>query len=159
EEAVPREEWENIQQKAAYLNVPFFIIRTVIYFACWLALAYWLNRSSEERDRAGGPRLRRLPAYLRGPGLIVYALTSPFASVDWVMSLEPTWYSTIYPVLFAVGQILTGFAFAVAVVLVLALWGPLAGVVRREHLRDLGGLLLAFVLFWAYMGVSQFLLI
>jgi hypothetical protein len=150
---------EELHAKADYLNVPFFILRTVAYFACWLLLAYFLNRWSAARERTDTPRLRLLPGRLSGPGLIAYALTITFASVDWVMSLEPAWYSTIYPVLYAVGQILTAFAFAVCVVIFLALRGPLEGVVRREHLRDLGGLLLAFILFWAYMQLSQFLLI
>lgn len=157
--ALPAALQEELHEKADYLNVPFFIARTVAYFACWLLLVYFLNRWSAAREQADEPRLRLLPSRLSGPGLIVYALTITFASVDWVMSLEPTWYSTIYPVLYAVGQILTAFAFAVGVVILLAQRGPLAGVVRPEHLRDLGGLLLAFVLFWAYMAVSQFLLI
>jgi hypothetical protein len=95
---------------------------------------------------------------LSGPGLVLYGVTITLAAVDWSMSLEPYWYSTIYPVLYAVGQILTAFAFAVVVLTLLAR-GPLAGVVRPQHLRDLGSLMLTFVMFWAYMSFSQFLLI
>ena len=90
---------------------------------------------------------------------MAYALTITFASIDWVMSLEPDWYSTIYPLMFAVGQLLNGFAFALTVLLLLADRPPFAGALRPRHLRDFGSLLLTFVIFWAYMSFSQFLLI
>jgi hypothetical protein len=150
---------EELRGKAVYLDVPFFLARAAVYFACWLLLGYLLLRWSAEEPAGEVPRTYRLLPRVSGPGLVVYGLTITFASVDWVMSLEPFWYSTIYPVIYAVGQVLAGFAFAVGVVILLARRGPLAGVVRPEHLRDLGSLLLAFVLFWAYMSFSQFLLI
>lgn len=143
-----------------YMNVPLFVVRSVAYFLIWLGLAFFLVRWSadqEIRDRATN-RQRRF-RMLSAPGLVLYGATITLASVDWVMSLEPHWYSTIYPVLFATGQVLTAFAFAVAVLVLLATRPPLAEVVTREGLRDLGSLLLAFVMFWAYMSVSQFLLI
>ncbi len=93
------------------------------------------------------------------PGIVVYALTITFASIDWVMSLQPEWYSTIYPVMFSVGQLLNGYAFALTVFLLLADRPPFAGNVHPAHMRDFGSLLLAFVMFWAYMSFSQFLLI
>jgi hypothetical protein len=96
---------------------------------------------------------------LSAPGLILYGLTITFASIDWVMSLEPNWFSTIYPVLFAVGQALQGMAFAVAMLVLLATRPPLSGVIRPAHRRDLGNLLLMFVMFWAYLSFSQLLLI
>jgi hypothetical protein len=150
---------EELREKAAeWLNAPFFLCRAAVYFVCWLVVIYFLNRWAAEPDGAHGPsRKRRLPA-VSGPGLVLYGVTITLASIDWSMSLEPNWYSTIYPVLYAVGQILTAFAFAVAVLALLAR-GPLAGVVRPQHLRDLGSLMLTFVMFWAYMTFSQFLLI
>jgi hypothetical protein len=96
---------------------------------------------------------------LGAPGIVFYALTITFASIDWVMALEPEWYSTIYPVMFSVGQLLNGYAFVLMVFLLLADRAPFAGSVHPAHLRDFGSLLLAFVLFWAYMSFSQFLLI
>jgi hypothetical protein len=150
---------EELRHKALYLNPGFFVARAVGYFVIWFVLAYFLNGWSAEQDREASPGLPRRFRLLSGPGLVLYGLTITFASVDWVMSLEPHWYSTIYPVLFAVGQLLTGFAFAVAVLVLLAQRPPLSEVVTRAHLRDLGSLLLAFVMFWAYMAFSQYLLI
>jgi hypothetical protein len=96
---------------------------------------------------------------LGAPGIVVYALTITFASIDWVMSLQPEWYSTIFPVMFAVGQLLNGYAFALTVFLLLSDRPPFAASIYPAHMRDFGSLLLAFVMFWAYMSFSQFLLI
>jgi hypothetical protein len=148
-----------LEHKHLYLNVPFFLIRAFIYFAVWLVLTYFLNRWSDEQDHAGVSEDARRLRVLSGPGLVLYGLTITFASIDWVMSLEPHWYSTIYPVMFAVGQALQGMAFALAVFLLLARRQPLAGLVHPEQLRDLGNLLLTFVMVWGYMSFSQFLLI
>jgi hypothetical protein len=150
---------EELQHKQPYLNVPFFIIRAVIYFAVWLVCTYLLSRWSawwDAQAHPGSPRRFRL---LSAPGLALYGLTITFASIDWVMSLEPDWYSTIYPVMFAVGQVLAAFAFTITVVVLLATRRPLIDVVSPGLLRDLGNLMLAFVMFWAYVAVSQFLLI
>ncbi len=150
---------EELREKAAdWLNAPFFLVRAVVYFACWLVVTYLLDRWSDRLAQPGGTANRRRLPMLSGPGLVLYGVTITLAAVDWSMSLEPYWYSTIYPVLYAVGQILTAFAFAVVVLTLLAR-GPLAGVVRPQHLRDLGSLMLTFVMFWAYMSFSQFLLI
>jgi hypothetical protein len=150
---------ENLQHKRPYLNVPFFIIRAVIYFTVWLVLTLFLNRWSarwDREERTGSPRRFRV---LSAPGLVLYGITITFASIDWVMSLEPDWYSTIYPVLFGLGQVLAAFAFAIAIFLLLATRRPLIDVIHPALLRDLGNMLLAFVMFWAYLAISQFLLI
>src|SRR5216683_5398106 len=148
-----------IPHQAAYLNVPFFMLRAVLYFGVWLSMAYFMNRWSREQDRTGDLRLARRLQMLSGPGLVVYGLTATFAAIDWVMSLEPHWSSTMYPVMFAVGQLLTGFTFALTVLLLLAQRPPLSELLAPRHLRDLGSLLLAFVMFWAYIAFSQFMLI
>src|SRR5262249_35884730 len=131
----------------------------VLYFGVWMAFAFFLNRWSLEQDRTGDPRLPRRFRLLSSWGLAAYGLTITFASIDWVMSLEPHWYSTIYGALFAVGQVLEALAFALAVVVLLTSAPPLRGVVSPLVLRDLGNLLLAFVMLWAYMAFSQYLLI
>ena len=151
-------------QKSAYFSAPsvpgaWYIARSAAYFVVWLALAYYLNRWSREQDRATSAQLPRRFRLLSGPGIILYGATITLASVDWVMSLEPHWYSTIYPVLFAVGQLLAGFAFAVAALVLLATRPPLSEAITPSRLRDIGNLLLAFVILWAYMGFSQYLLI
>jgi hypothetical protein len=149
---------EDVHQRV-YLNVPFWIGRAVVYFAVWFAVSWFLNRWSAEQDSSPTPGLPRRLRLLSAPGLVLYGLTVTFASIDWTMSLEPDWYSTIYPVLFATGQVLAGLAFAVAALLLLAAYQPLAGLIGPTQLRDLGNLLLTFVMLWAYMSISQFLLI
>jgi hypothetical protein len=148
-----------LMHKALYLNVPFFVGRAILYFAIWLILAYFLNRWSAEQDRTGSPDvLRRLRA-LSAPGLVLYVLTATFASFDWVMSLEPHWFSTAFGALFVVGQVLSALAFTIAVTMMVADHEPLAGVITKKRLNDLGNLLLAFVMLWAYIAFSQFLII
>ena len=151
-----------LQQKAPYLNVTFFIIRAVVYFAFWMLCIVLLNRWSEGQDRgavattpADLVRFRTLSA----PGLLFLVLTVTFAATDWVMSLEPEWYSTIFGLLTVVGQGLTTIAFTIVVLAMLANTPPLAGVVSRKHFHDLGKFMLTFVMLWAYLSFSQFLII
>jgi hypothetical protein len=149
----------HLQHLGPYLNVPFFVVRAVLYFIIWVVLGVVLCRWSTFQEEERTPRRQRWFRLLSGPGLVLYGLTITFASVDWVMSLEPHWYSTMFPVLFATSQVLTGLAFAVAVLLCLGTRPPLSVFLSPANLRDLGSLLLAFVMFWAYMSFSQFLLI
>ncbi len=148
-----------IQAKALYLNVPFFVVRAVIYFAVWLTLAYLVNRWSREQDRTGDPALLRKLARISGPGLVLYAFTITFASIDWVMSLEPHWYSTIFGMIFMAGQGLSAFAFTTVVLIQLSNDRPLSDLLRVTTMRDVGNLVLAFVMLWAYTSFSQLLLI
>jgi hypothetical protein len=147
-----------LQHKASYLNLPFFVARAVFYLGVWAALGFFLNRWSHELDDAPGhadPRLRRLSA----AGLLLYFITMTFAAIDWFMSIEPDWYSTIYGVLWIVNQGLTALAFAI-IALALSEHRPLlASYLRPNHFHDLGNLLLAFVMLWAYMAFSQYLII
>ncbi len=148
-----------LQHKSLYLNVPFFIARAVLYFVVWITVARYLNHWSAEQDRAGDPRLsRRLEMLSRG-GLLLYGLTMTFAAVDWGMSLEPHWFSTIYGVLFMGGQGLATFAFVIPVAALIADRPPLARIIGAEQFHDLGKLMLAFVMLWAYFSLSQFLII
>ncbi|PYJ71877.1 MAG: hypothetical protein DME76_00405 [Verrucomicrobia bacterium] len=148
-----------LRQKDLYLNVPFFVTRTIIYFAVWISVGYFLNRWSLEQDRiAEGGLTQRLQS-LSGPGLVLYGLTVTFASIDWIMSLEPRWYSTIYGMIFMVSFVLAAFAFVIAVAFFLSGLEPLSNAVSPDRFQDLGNLLLAFVMFWAYMAFSQFLLV
>lgn len=149
---------EDLLHKSAYLNVPFVIGRTVAFFLLWSVFAYFLNRWSSAQD-SGQPGLVRYGGTLSGPGVVVYGITITFASIDWVMSLDPFWVSTIFPVLFAVGQLLTGFAFAILVLVLLSDRPPLDAFVTPRLLQGVAGLLLTFVMFWAYMQLSQLLLI
>ncbi|MDQ2869097.1 MAG: hypothetical protein M3S32_00030 [Acidobacteriota bacterium] len=148
-----------LRHKAVYLNTGFFLARTVLCFAAWMAIAFFLNRWSREQDEKPARGLSRRLQLLSSAGLVVYGLTITFFSIDWVMSLEPHWYSTMYGVLFIAGQALSGFAFVIALTVALARYAPLSGFIQRKHFHDLGKLMLAFVMFWAYVSFSQYLII
>ena len=150
---------EILQRKSVYLNIPFFIVRSALYFIVWLVVSFALNTWSVAQDQAGADPSERRMRLLSGPGLVLYVLTATFAAVDWAMSLEPHWFSTIYGILVIVGQLLVTLAFAIAVVAMLADTPPLSQVISPAHFHDLGNLLLAFVMVWAYMAISQFLII
>jgi hypothetical protein len=150
---------EALQHKQLYLNVPFFLTRAAIYFLAWNTLSYFLNRWSLEQDRTGDPRIARRMQALSGGGLVVYGLTITFASFDWLMSLEPHWYSTIYGVLILGGQGLSSLAFLIIVLVWLSRRPPLDQIVVPAHFHDLGNLMLAFVMLWAYFSFSQYLII
>lgn len=148
-----------LEHKAPYLNIPFFLGRAVFYFAVWNLITYFLNKWSLEQDRTGHRPLTTRLQSLSGPGLVLYGLTVTFASIDWMMSLEPQWFSTMYGILIMGGQGLSAMAFIIAVVVVLAQYKPLSEVIKPRHLHDLGKLMLAFLMLWAYFGFSQFLII
>jgi hypothetical protein len=148
-----------LQHKQPYLNLPFFLARAVFYFIVWALLAWQLNRWSRQQDRSQEPTLVDRLRRLSGPGLAVYGLTITFAGVDWVMSLEPDWFSSIFGVLVAAGEALSALALTTMVLAWLAAYPPLSTVVTRQHFGDLGNLMLAAVLFWAYIAFAQFLII
>jgi hypothetical protein len=150
-----------IQQKAPYLNVPFFIGRAVLYFCVWFLCSWLLNRYSAQQDRGEGVTPAESVRFrvVSAPGLVAYVLTMTFASVDWLMSLDPHWYSTIFGLILVAGQGLAAFAFVIAVLAMLAETEPYATYLSPGHFLDLGKLLLAFVMLWAYFSFSQFLII
>ena len=148
-----------LQQKTMYLNVPFFLGRTALYFVVWLLLAYFLNKWSRQEDQGSSAGLQSRFQFLGGIGLLLYGLTATFASVDWMMSLEPHWFSTIYGLLVITGQVLSAFAFVIAVASVLMKYEPLSEKLTTTLFHDLGKLMFAFVMVWAYLAFSQFLII
>lgn len=148
-----------IAHKAPYLNVPFFAIRAALYFALWIGLTFIMTGLSSKQDKSGHPSWNRRMRVLAGPGLAMYGLTMSFAAVDWSMSLEPHWFSTIYGVLFIVGQALATLAFAILGAAWLAHRDPFRRWISRGHFHDLGNLTFAFVMLWAYVSFSQFLII
>jgi len=148
-----------LQYKQPYLNVPFFIVRTVVYFSVWLVFAYLLNKWSRQQDETGEPDLTRRLRRLSAPGLLIYGLTVTFASIDWVMSLEASWFSTIYGMIFMVTEALTAMALVTFTVILLSKQRPLADLISPRVLNDYGNLLLTFTMLWAYLSFSQFLII
>jgi hypothetical protein len=150
---------EILRHKQLYLNVPFFMARAAFYFLVWNALVYFLNRWSLEQDRTGDPRIARRMQKLSAGGLVAYGLTITFASFDWLMSLDPHWYSTMYGVLVMGGQGLTAVALLTIVLVWLSRRPPLRAIVGPSHFHDLGNLMLAFTMLWAYFSFSQYLII
>src|SRR5258706_10167399 len=148
-----------LQQKAAYLNVPAFIVRAVLYFALWSALGFFMARWSAQQDRSADPALTQKLQTLSGPGLVIYGLTVTFSAIDWLMSLEPRWYSTMFGMMFMVSHGLIGLAFVIVVSYFLSRRATLERFLAPWVFHDLGNLLLAFVMLWAYLSFSQFLLI
>ncbi len=148
-----------LDYRTEYLNVPFFIVRAIIYFMVWLAMAHRLDRWSREEDRGAAlewlKRLRRLS----GPGLVIYGVTITFAAFDWLMSLNPEWFSTIFGLLIIGGQALSATAFVILVAALLSTREPMASVFQPRHFHDLGKVMLAFVMIWAYLSFSQLLII
>jgi hypothetical protein len=145
--------------KTPYLNVPFFLIRAVVYFLAWSAIALLYYRDSRGQDATGDPAVSARLRRLAGPALIVLALTQTFASIDWIMSLTPHWYSTMFGVYFFAGAFVGFIALLSVVSAAMRRAGLLDTVITAEHLQDVGKLLFGFTAFWAYIAFSQFLLI
>jgi hypothetical protein len=143
-----------------YLTPNGFRIRAIVYFVIWLVLVFIFNRWSREQDANRDDRgLRRRLKMLAGPGIILYVFVMSFAAIDWVMSISPHWASTIYGFLFIAGQLISSMSLMIAVVVLLAHNGPLSSVLQPRHIHDLGKLLLAFLMLWAYFDFSQLLII
>jgi hypothetical protein len=150
---------ETLRQKTVYLNVPWFCARTAAFFAIWLWMAFCLRKWSLQQDASADPAATIKLRTLSGPGLVIYPLTATFAFVDWIMSTEPRWYSTIFLVIVLFSQILTAFAFVTLLLAWLREQTPFSEVTTRTHFHDLGNLLLTFVIFWTYVSFSQLLII
>ena len=142
----------------AYLNPPFYVARTVFYFAALITMAVLLRRWSRQQDEGDCLAPRRL-RMLSGGGLVLYVLCMNFASTDWVMSLEPEWYSTIFVTVFMAGQFLGALALMTALLAAFSGNPPLSESIPTKAFHDLGNMLLAFVIFWIYVSFSQFLVI
>src|SRR5271157_108470 len=150
---------EILQHKQVYLNVPFFLIRAAVYFAGWILLSRLLNRWSAREDREGPAEVHGKMAAVSGPGLIFWGFSVTFMAVDWVLSLDPHWFSTMFGMLFMAGQALSSLAFLIALMVLLSRRRPMSEILTPRHLHDLGKFLLALVMVWAYFSFSQFLII
>jgi hypothetical protein len=148
-----------LQAKAAYLNTPFFLVRAVFYFVVWIVLAALFRRWSLEQDRDADPRVTLRMELLSRGGLVIYGLTVTFAVVDWAMSLEPHWFSTIYGLLVMGGQGVAAFAFAIPIVVLLSRQANVGRFFGAAQFNDLANMMLAFTMIWAYLAFSQLLII
>lgn len=152
-----REHLEQITQ--SYLTVNGFIIRAVIYFAIWNILSFLLSKWSKQTDHAGAPDNTQRFKAVAGPGLILYAFTISFAAIDWVMSLDPSWISTIFGLIILIGEILSAMCFAVVVERILFNYKPMSELLKPEFVHDHGKWMMTFIMVWAYFSFSQWLII
>ena len=150
---------EKLLQKAEYLNEPWFVFRSIFYFAVWIVTATLLGRWSRKLSETRSPQYLSRLRVLSAVGLIAYVVLGTLASVDWLMSLEPKWYSSIFGWMVEVSHGLTGIGLAIVLVCAFERDGTLGGTVRTTHLHDWGNLLLAFVTLWAYFMFAQYLIV
>ena len=154
------DEYKLVSGKTAYLNAPFFWIRAVIYVAFWAFASRWYLTRSLRQDDTGEVSITSTMQKWSGPMAIGFGLTTSFAAFDWIMSLSPAWFSTMFGVYFFAGCCTAGFAMMIVAVVHVQSFGRLKEVVNREHYQDLGKLLFGFgMVFWAYIGFSQYMLI
>ena len=147
-----------LHHKAAFLNTPFFIARGFIYLLGWSFFGWILNKWSDREDVEGGVRPRQTMAKFAAPGLIFHAFAVTFMATDWIMSVNADWFSTMFGLLFIAGQALSSMSFIVCVMVMLSAYPPMAGLLTRKHMHDLGKLLLAMTMLFAYFSFSQFLI-
>lgn len=158
--------WTNIlhhdvilDAKAPYLNKTFFYIRSGTYFLIWFFISKWFFNKSVLQDKGNYQETSRIMWKISAPSIILFGLSLTFASFDWMMSLQPHWYSTIFGVYYFSGAILGALCFITLVYMLLQKYGFLSNVVTKEHYQDLGKLIFGFIIFWAYIAFSQFILI
>ena len=152
-----REHLEQITQ--SYLTVNGFIVRAIIYFAIWNLLSFLLSKWSKQTDHAGAPNNSQRFKAVAGPGLILYAFTISFAAIDWVMSLDPSWISTMFGLIILIGEMLSAMCFAVVVERILFNYKPMSEMLKPHFVHDHGKWMLTFVMVWAYFSFSQWLII
>jgi len=143
----------------SYLSVHGFIIRAVIYLGIWNLLSFLLSKWSAETDTPGAPDHSQRFKAVSGPGLILYAFTITFAGIDWVMSIDPSWISTIYGLIVLIGQLLSAICFAVVVERILVNYKPMSEWLKPDFVHDHGKWMLTFIMVWAYFSFSQWLII
>ena len=145
--------------KASYLNFSGFFIRAFLYFAIWNVLSFLLSKWSKQTDHAGAPDNSGRFKAVAGPGLILYGFTISFAAIDWVMSLDPSWISTIFGLLILIGEVLSAMCFAVVVERILFNYKPMSEMLTPDFVHDHGKWMLTFIMVWAYFSFSQWLII
>jgi hypothetical protein len=149
---------EVLRHKALYLNTGFFLLRTLGYFAGWILIAWTMTRWSRRQDEGDASVDRRLQ-YLSGGGLVFYTFSATFAAIDWIMSINPHWYSTLFGFIFVGGHGIAALSFTIVVSTYLVRRAPMDTILKPSHFHDLGKLSLAFVMLWAYFNFSQFMLV
>ena len=148
-----------LKGKESYLNEGFFFLRAGIYFAIWIGLAWFFRSNSLKQDQTGDPAISLKLSRVAAPGLLLFALSTTFAAFDWIMSIDPHWFSTIFGVTYFAGGFMAFLAFTILMAKWLGKQGYLKEAITVEHYHDLGKLLFAFMVFWTYTNFSQYMLI
>jgi hypothetical protein len=149
----------SVAAKSAYLNESFWTIRAVLYFAIWNLWAFALRGGSLKQDGDNSPKVWERLKVWSAPGLLVFGLTITLASTDWVMSLDPAWYSTIFGMFFMISEMLSVMALMIVILCSLREFAPYDKILGPDKLHDYGKLMLAFTMVWAYFSFSQWLII
>ncbi len=147
-----------LQHKTPYLNVPFFIGRTVFAIAFFSFLAYFLSAKSRRQDESGDPNLKRAMHDVSAVGFLFYVIVNTFIGFDWLMSLDPHWFSSLYGAIFVAGEALAGMTFIILVANWARQHAPMDAILGRKLFHDYGKLLFACVMFWTYLTISQFII-
>ena len=148
-----------LRHRQGYLNTPFFIARTALYFAIWLFWGFRVNRMSDLQDETGNPTLRERMRAFSAPGILVFTFTATFAYIDWILSADAQFYSTVYGAMILIGDVLQAIAMSIIVLVLASGADGFQGRVNANVLHDLGNLMFAFVIFWAYLSASQLIIV
>jgi hypothetical protein len=148
-----------LQHKASYLNIPFFIGRVVLYFLIWLFWGFRVNRLADRQDETGDPTLKERMRAFSAPGVLVFTLTGTFAYIDWILSADVQFFSTVYGAMILIGDVLQAIAMSIVVLVLASRDDRFSGRVNAPILHDLGNMMFAFVIFWAYLSASQLIIV
>lgn len=148
-----------LNSKQKYLNIPFFIVRVAIYFAVWLFWGTRVNRMSDRQDETGDAGIAERMRAFSAPGLLIFVLTTTFAYIDWVLSTDPQFYSTVYGAMILIGDVLQTLALTLVTMILVSKGDRFGGRINAKILHDLGNLMFAFTIFWTYLSASQLIII
>jgi hypothetical protein len=148
-----------LRHKQGYLNIPFFLARMVIYFALWLFWGLRVNRMADRQDETGDPTLRERMRAFSAPGLLIFVLCATFAYIDWILSADAQFYSTVYGAMILIGDVVQTFALTILTMILVSRGDRFGGRINAKILHDLGNLMFAFVIFWTYLSASQLIIV
>jgi hypothetical protein len=148
-----------LQHKQGYLNLPFFAVRAVLYFVIWMFWGLRVSRMADKQDDTGDPTLRERMRAFSAPGVLVFTLTGTFAYIDWLLSADPQFFSTVYGAMLLIGDVLQTFALSIIVLTTVSEKDGFQGRINSKVLHDLGNLMFAFVIFWTYLSASQLIIV
>ena len=148
-----------LRHKAPYLNVPFFLLRVVIYFAIWLFWGFRVQKMTDQQDQTGDPTLPVRLRQFSAPGLLIFVLTATFAYIDWLLSSDAEFFSTVYGAMLLIGDVLQTFALSIVVLILVSRPDRFGGRINSKILHDLGNLMFAFTIFWTYLSASQLIIV